>query len=258
MTSACAPVRRRLDAYFDGELSGADRLRVAKHVAGCDACAQELNEIRALGDLLRSRAAAVPPPPQFAGLAAGVVSRTRAEASQSWMAMWHRAVEDWQWALVGAGSLCAAVFSVLTVSLICVLSQGGERADSLAALLNNLEAPAGTLFVIATPVGRDQVPMLMQVEPFGVPGTGPDVLPAGFSGPSGGDLALALAETVVRPDGRVRDLRSMSRHERQHTEAILDDLRRLRAVPEAAWAARRVSIQRLGFVTNTRVMGKAL
>ena len=113
MTPACAPIRQRLDAYFDGELNGAERLRVARHVAGCEACARELNEIRALGDLLRSRAAAVPPPPQFAGLAAGVVSRTRAEASQSWMAMWHRAVEDWQWALVGAGSLCAAVVSVL-------------------------------------------------------------------------------------------------------------------------------------------------
>lgn len=264
MTAPCTHVREHLGAYVDGELTGTDRLLVTQHVADCDVCADQLTELRAIGDLLRERAAACPAPPELGGLAAGVVSRARAEESQSWTAMFHRAAEDWHWALVGAGSVCAAVLSVLAVSVICVLGPGGERADSLAAMLNNLEAPSGTLWLLATPIGRDQVPTLMRLDRGGSASEwalDPVVLPAGFSGPSGSDLASALSQMVVRADGRANDLRSMSRLDRQHTEVILGETRRLRAVPTASWGGRFVnvqSVQGVAFVTNTRVKGKAL
>jgi anti-sigma factor RsiW len=261
MTTGCLRVRKQLGAYADGELRGREMLLVARHVSGCEACAEQLDELHAVGDAVRAVSAThVAHPDELAGLAAGVVSRTRAEASQSWGAVLRNAVEDWHWPLTLAGSLCAAVLSVLAVSAICVLGPDGERADSLAAMLNNLDAPEGTLYVVATPVGRGEVPMLMQFARAGAatPLEAPLVLPAGFSGPSRDDLALALAETVVRPDGRVNDFRTMSRVERRHTMTILDEMRRLRAVPLAAWSGRHVNVERMGFVTNTRVRAKAL
>jgi anti-sigma factor RsiW len=42
MTPYCWLVRRRLDAYQDGELSPGVRSRVASHVEGCESCARDL------------------------------------------------------------------------------------------------------------------------------------------------------------------------------------------------------------------------
>lgn len=259
MSASCARVHKHLGAYLDGELKPADRLFVSRHLVNCEACRDALQALRNLGDLLRAHLPAAVEAADLSGLAAGVVSRARAEESQSWRSLLHRGVEDWHWALIGAGSFGAAVVSVFIVAAICVFGPRAEREDSLAALLNNLQAPSGRLLMIATPIGRDQVPMLMEFV-SGMP-AGDEVLPAlpeGFSGPSGSDLALALAQAVVRPDGRLSDFRSMSQSDRTQTEALLLEIRRLRAVPLASWSGRRVSIQKLGFFTKTQVTGKAL
>lgn len=260
MMSACTHIRVHLGAYSDGELGAADRVRVAEHLATCRACDEALADIRGVGELLRSQVAPPPSSGEFSGLAAGVLSRLGAEELQSWRALFQRATGDWHWALVGAGAVCATLVLVLVVSAICEVSPNRHREDSLAALLANFEAPEGRLLILATPVGRDEAPMLMQ---FGSAENdsdreGPMTLPAGFSGPSGEDLTLALSDAVVRPDGRVGDLRSMSAPDRLHTEAILDDLQRLRGVPFVSFLGQRVSVQKLGFVTNTHVTGKAL
>jgi anti-sigma factor RsiW len=260
MTASCSSVREHLGAYVDGELRPGDRSLVAAHLADCGDCQSALQSIRDLGDLLRARSAAAPEPGDLAGLAAGVISRARAEESQSWRSLLQRGMEDWHWALIGAGSLAAAVVSVLIAAAICAFGPRPARDDSLAALLNNLQTPAGTLLMIATPVGRDQVPMLMQFD-NGEPAvaySAPAVLPAGFAGPSGNDLAVALAQAVVGKDGRMSDLRTMSQRDRMQTEALLQEIQRLRAVPMASWSGRRVNIQKLGFFTNTQVTGKAL
>lgn len=256
----CLQVRVRLSAYLDGELDGAGRLDVSRHLDVCPACGDVLADLREVGDLLRSHAPRAPRPVDFSGLAPGVISRTRAEDSQSWRTMLREATGDWLWALVAAGSLCAAVVSILTVAAVCAVSPRRERADSLAALLNSLQAPAGTFYVMATPVGRDQAPVLMRLDDDGVFGPGDETaaLPAGFTGPTAGDLAYALSEAVVRPDGRVGDLRSMSRRDRLNTEAILGEMQRRRTASLVPWYVQLVSIQRFALVTNTRVMGKAL
>lgn len=260
MTASCARLHKHLGAYLDGELKPTDRLFVSRHLVNCEGCRDTLQGLRDVGEVLRAHLPATPEPTDLSGLAAGVVSRARAEESQSWRLMVQRGFEDWHWALIGAGSLGAAVVSVLVVAAICVFGPRSEREDSLAALLNNLQTPAGTLLMIATPIGRDQVPMLMQFD-SGAPAAEyamPAMLPEGFSGPSGSDLALALAQAVVGPDGRMSDLRSMSQSDRKQTEALLLEIRRLHAVPLASWSGRRVSIQKLGFFTKTQVTAKAL
>lgn len=262
MTSACSRLREHLSAYVDGELDAADRHEVSEHVATCTGCSQVLLDLRSLGDLVRSRQAPASEPALFAGLAGGVISRTRAEEAQSWPALLRRATGDWHWAVTGLGALSAALISIVIVAAVCDVNPRRESDDSLAALLNNLQRPGGTLFILASPVGPDQAPLLMQFN--GRRGTATTPVadfqppPAGFSGPTGSDLALALSEALVRPDGHVGDLRSMSQHDRRQTEAILGEIHRLRGAPLSAWSGQRVSVHRIVFVTNAHVSGKAL
>ena len=261
MKDACATIRERLGDYADGEMNGAARHDVACHLERCRPCSDALEDIRAIGDVLRARADAPVNSMELAGLASGVISRIRAEDAQSWRAVLGRATGDWHWALVGSGSVMATVLSVLVVALTCQLGAQGEREDSVAALLNNFSAPTGRMLVIATPVGRAQVRMLMQADGASdmiSPSLDPQTLPAGFSGPSGESLALALADAVVRPDGRVRELKSMPPLARQQTEAILNEIQRQLEAPVATWSGQRVNVERLGFMTNAHVTSKAL
>src|SRR5690348_16130853 len=109
MTTDCTHVQDRLSAYLDGELDGAGRLAVSRHLGKCQACGDVLADLRELGDVLRSHPPRTPRSVDFSGLAPGVISRARAEASQSWRTMLREATGDWHWALVIGGSLCAAV-----------------------------------------------------------------------------------------------------------------------------------------------------
>lgn len=134
----CARVLRRVGAFVDGELRGQDLLGLSRHVAACPSCADEVQTIRALGEMLRGAAAARPVPTEdLSGLADGVVSRVRAEEQQSWSARFGRALEDCHWVLVGVGSASAALVSAL---LVCAMLQVGipDRDDSLAALVGAL------------------------------------------------------------------------------------------------------------------------
>jgi hypothetical protein len=261
MKTACRRVRKHLEAFLDGELAGAERQIVAQHLDACQPCAGEYREIQSVGELLRAGAGAASGWDALTGLSSGVITRVRAEEAQSWGAIFSRAVEDWHWTLVGAGSIAAAFASILFVSVACWFNPTSSTDDSLAALLANLETPAGTLVVVAKPIGRDQVPMLMQFD-SGVEGGGVEaptmLLSNGFSGPNENDLVLALSDAVVSADGRMSDLRSMSQPDRRRTELLLDKLEQLRAVPQNSWSGGRVSVLKLGLLTNTNVSGKPL
>jgi anti-sigma factor RsiW len=143
-----------LGAFVDGELSGADRMRVHQHLAECSNCAAEAEALGELGEVLRTGAGTSDPEPgAFDGLAGGVISRVRAERAQSWHGFLDRCMDDWHYAIVGAGAVTAAFISIAFVSAKRS-SPAPERDDSLAALIANLNSPAGTLFVEATPVQR--------------------------------------------------------------------------------------------------------
>ena len=72
MTTGCGRVRKQLGAFLDGELSGADRLFVSQHLTECPRCAEEQQEIRDLGEMLRATA-----PSRGAILARHVCTRGR-------------------------------------------------------------------------------------------------------------------------------------------------------------------------------------
>jgi hypothetical protein len=266
MKSSCAAIRQHLGAYADGELASPKRHRVAHHLVSCGTCNDALEEIRAIGDLLRAESAAPVPQLELAAVTSGVVSRVRAEQAQSWRALMRRATGDWHYALTGAGALAAAVMSIVFLSAICRVVPG-RGGDSLALVLEKLERPAGQLFIRATPVGPHQVPMWMRVIDDGAPlGSVADreLQPLDLYGPSEGDLAVALSDSVIRADGRVRDLRSMPKAARVETEE------QLYKIQLAQWAQRQpiplvrprsaqtMVIQGLAFKTGMRVTGKSL
>jgi hypothetical protein len=260
MTTSCGIIGGSLDAFVDGELTGALSLAVSRHLEDCPSCAEEVQARRDIGDSLRATVG-VGAADELAGLAGGVISRVRAERAQSWRAMLERAVEDWHWALVGMGSLAAAVISVLSVSAIFSFGVLPPREDSLAALINHLGTPAGTLLLMATPVGTDQVPMLMQFDGEGA-GEGEEsealVLPAGFAAPTEQDLVLALSDAIIDRDGRMSDLRLMSLSDQKRTKALLQELEHLRVGAFSGWWGARVAVHKFGLMTNENVSGKAL
>jgi hypothetical protein len=151
MRPASCDVRALLGAFVDGELPGVERLRVSTHLDTCEDCTRELDEITSVGGALR-HAAAHRQAPELSGLAAGVVARVRAESAQSWRGLLDRAVQDWRWALVGAGSLAATFVSTLLVSAIVWEGPARQKDDSLAARMRNLGSNSGVMMVVA----RDQ------------------------------------------------------------------------------------------------------
>jgi hypothetical protein len=250
-------VRAQLGAFVDGELSGADRFALSRHLECCAACVEEEQALRGIGDLLRTGAKAAPRV-DLSGLSSGLFSRLRAEQAQSWRALFARAFEDWHWALVGGGSLAAGAVSILFVSALLWFGPSPSRSDSLEAMLNNLGAPAGTLLIVTTGNGGD--PTLRQFDTTMDGNDGLVAVPVSFSSPSGQtevDLTAALSEAMVGSNGRVSELQGMSRPAREHTEALLDEIQRLRYPSPAGWSGGPVGVIRLGLVTSTVVTGKA-
>src|SRR5262245_52421617 len=89
----CSAVRQRLAAFHDDELGVQERIAVQAHVNICDGCQTELAGFREVSFALRL---AAPPGPadDWTGLQPGVISRMRAEASQSWPARMARMFDD--------------------------------------------------------------------------------------------------------------------------------------------------------------------
>lgn len=132
-TRYCRLVREQLDAFVDGELTGAERLDVAQHVNICASCSRVVDELSAVGDALRATAAEADRFPQdLAGLASGVISRTTAEAAESWQGVFRRATGDRHWLLVGSGALAATFLTGLFTTALLAFGPEPERSDSLA------------------------------------------------------------------------------------------------------------------------------
>lgn len=78
-------IEQQLSAYLDGELTPAEMAGVRAHLAECDACRAELEELRAGKDLL-GRLRAMEPP---RGFEASLLARVSQPSRRSWFA-WPR------------------------------------------------------------------------------------------------------------------------------------------------------------------------
>jgi hypothetical protein len=191
---ACTAVQRRLQAYHDRELPIHDLIEIEAHAAECARCTDDLREMRALGDALRA-AGAPGPADDWAGLQAGVISRMRAEAHESWRARTGRLFEDLHLVWIG---LAAALGTVLcgTVALGALHLASSDRDDSLAAMMAVLSAPSGSnLNPVRSNLWLQQVPS--------IPTSGAvELMLARPASAKEEDVVLAFSAVVTR-EGRV-------------------------------------------------------
>ncbi len=243
---------RDLGSFVDDELPGGERLWVARHLETCRECADEAAWLRELGERLRVVAPAEPRQGVFAGLAASVVSRSTAESQQSWRGWMARACDGWHWAIVGSGSVAATFISTSILSLILTFGPAPAREDSLSALMVNLATPAGDFFIFGSPVGNDQNMSLLQVDngrPTASRMVAAMALPPSHRPMSEAELVWEL-DSAVTQDGRVLALGSMDRASRRRTEALLDELARLRSSTRQVDDNRSFTVREMRLVTS--------
>jgi hypothetical protein len=241
----CAAVRRDLPAFHDRELPVRDMIDVEGHVADCSACAAELRELGKVGEALRV-AAAPAPADDWTGLQAGVISRMRAEAQESWTARANRMFDDLHLLWIGLAAT-AATFVCGTVALSALHFASPDRDDSLRSMIAVISAPAGSDL---NPIKADQFLTVPSV-----PVKGP--IEAMLARPvSRDELVLALSAVVTR-EGRVSRVSVLSDERYPHEfSPILDVLARGRLEPGRVGTSA-VAVNLVWLFAHTTVKAKA-
>lgn len=202
----CATVRRRLQAFHDGELPIGETIDTQGHISTCPPCARDHRDIQSLANALRL---AVPPGPadDWAGVQSSVISRMRAEDNESWAARTRRFVDEVHLVWIGLAAATATVICAGTV-LSMLHFASAERDDSLAAVIAAMGAPAGSDLNPALLDGRNMNGGPIRPQAPSVPQDGAVYLTLQRSGMSD-DVVLSLLANVTR-EGRVSELRMLS------------------------------------------------
>jgi anti-sigma factor RsiW len=148
----CTATRRRLHAFYDGELTVADQIAVQSHMDWCDACAATLEDLRAVGTALRVGALEhdALSHEEAIALTAAVVSRRKAEQDATLFARAQRMFDDMHLVYAGVGATAAtAVCVVIMLSMLRFASFG--RPDATPAVDGRTDSLAAMLDVLATP-----------------------------------------------------------------------------------------------------------
>jgi hypothetical protein len=241
----CAAVRRRLAAYHDRELPIGELISVGAHIKDCPPCARELRELQEVGESLRL-AVAPGPADDWTGLAPGVISRMRAEDSESWSARAGRMFEDLHLIWIGLAST-AATFLCGAVVLGMLHFASPERQDSLGAVIAVMAAPPGSDL---NPVSFD-----IRMQAPSLPMSGGPVADTLESRASEQDLVVALSAIVSR-EGRVSGVSVLTNdHDRQQISELLNAISQGRLEP-AQFHGAPVAVNLVWLVAQTTVHGK--
>lgn len=193
MNWTCSDARRHLAEYHDGELAIDQQVVMENHLGRCPACASEARGLRTVAAALRVAAASRTQGidvRRMEGVAAGVVSRMKAEREESLGRTVQRMFEDFHlvWAALGA---TAATFACLAITVGIFYFGSSERAGSLAAIIDGLSNVGSNAY----PVKMDANILVPRQELNRVVAM-PDVLT---------DEVWAVNATITR-EGRVADL----------------------------------------------------
>jgi hypothetical protein len=151
---SCAAVRRRLQAFHDGELPVTEQIAVQGHLEGCGGCGDSLADLRFVGAALRCGAPgrALLSNDEAGSLVAAVVSRRKAEDDASLVVRVQRMFDDMHLVYAGVGAAVATVACVV-IMLGMMWFAPTEHPDaspsaSLAAIMS-LAATPGNANAIA-------------------------------------------------------------------------------------------------------------
>jgi Putative zinc-finger len=247
----CAKTRRRIHAFYDGELSVPEQIAVSSHLEWCDECAAAFEDMQNVGAALRSvlpgRTALSADEQRI--FPAAVVNRMKAERSASWPVRLQLMFEDAHLVYAGAAAAVAALVCVVVMLGMMRFATSTPRPDSLAALLN-----------VLTP-GSNQNPVVprasMQM---------PKPLDQAFSttsGVSGDEDAVFTLAAVVTREGRVENLELLREtgddvvpgtDEAKVVANLLDAVSRARFEPGSV-AGLPVAVNMVWLVAHTTVRG---
>ncbi len=258
MKWSCSAVRRRLAEYHDGELTIEQRVSVEEHLRACPACAAEAQGLRTVGLALRVAAAhtaSTLDSMDLDSLAAGVVSRFRAEREESISRTVQRMFEDLHlvWAALGA---TAATFACLVITVGIFSFSRAERPDSLAAALSALRNPGSN----ANPMWVDDS-TVMPRQP--IPRGDNDDSLAAVPGLTTDEEIMV--ETRITREGRVASLQLMNPdgpsgprevNDWKTVGRVLDSVAQARFEP-ARVGGERVAVKMFWYLTHTTVRPKA-
>jgi len=139
----CWPIRPRLGAYHDGELSSPARRRVEAHLAHCQACSAESRTLASIHAALRAE---TPEPPEAVWDAFWPQVRMRLQAEPEPEPAWWRA---WRSVPVRPRLAFGAAFAAAALAVIAVLApwqrleQHGPDTASAPMVATSLPAGGG-------------------------------------------------------------------------------------------------------------------
>lgn len=242
----CAAVRQRLAAFHDDELPLKERIAVQTHVNVCDGCLEDLQDkFQAVGTALRL-AAAPGPADDWTGLAPGVISRMRAEASETWLARLRRTFDDLHLVWVGLAATAGTVFcGAVVLGLLHFASP--ERADSLRAMITVISAPSGSNL---NPASLDD----LMIQAPTVPRDGVVRASLERSG-SEGEMMAAFSATITR-EGNISAVELLGdRGRRRQVQQLIQELSTGRLEP-ARYGADPVAVTCIWLVEHMTVKAK--
>ena len=125
----CSKNRKQLARWLDGELSTSRAAFVARHVAACEACRQQVCALQQVTDALNH----LPPIPAPGRLSRTVMAAYRTHFEKPGMAEWWQSLN-----LAMRSALCGAALA----GLLC----GAVLGTSLSALAPDMTSPYQTLY----------------------------------------------------------------------------------------------------------------
>lgn len=244
----CAAVRKRLEAFHDGELPMAEQVAVRSHLDGCTTCAGEARELAEVGALMREGGLTrLEAAPRAQHLREAVVAQFRAEDAQSWSHQTALMFEDLHlvWAALSA-SFAVAVCAVLLFGMWYLSPP--ERADSLAGILDALASPGSNRNPVR-PDDRLSLPRVALDAPMPTPFAEPD--------DAAEDVVFAL-NAIVTQEGRVAfpELVASSRNDRATVVRVMNAVHSARFQPASYRDGSPVAVNLVWLLTHTTVRAK--
>ena len=237
----CVDVRKRLEAFHDGEVPVEDRIAIQNHLSECVACNLEAEELAALSSTLRDfsedttdRWSAEP-----LGMASRVTERLGVEEHFSFRSQIGRLFQDMHLVWAGLGASAATMICVIgSASVLHATNQ--ERPNSMARVISVLASP-----------GSNDNPLRLNYEML-VPRTATDA-PLEMSEE---DTQYALS-AVVSKEGRVQGVEVIDQRpsSKPGVNAMLNDAYRVQFAPAIA-RGDAVAVSMVWLVANTTVKGR--